>query len=344
MNQLGVGVIGCGYWGANLIRNFAGAPGWDLRWACDTDQDRARATVGQYRVPITPAIGAVLDDPAVTAVAIATPAATHASLTLAAIEAGKHVLVEKPLAPSLAEAKEIAAAARAGKCVVMCDHTYCYTAAVRQIRSLVEKGELGEIQYFDSVRINLGVVQPDVDVFWDLAFHDLSILDFILPDDVVPASVAAHGADPVGAGRACAGYLTLPLRGGGIAHAHVNWLSPTKIRRIIIGGSERMIVWDDLEPSERLRIYNKRVSPASALTPDERRGALIAYRLGDMVAPVLAETEALQEVVEELRSAILDQRSPSTDVEAGLRVTRVLEAASASWMDDGRLVALEGYR
>jgi predicted dehydrogenase len=344
MDRLGVGVIGCGYWGANLLRNFAGAPGWDLRWACDTDQDRVRASVGQYRVQATASVDDVLGDPAVAAVAVATPAHTHAGLTLAAIDAGKHVLVEKPLAPSLAEAEQIAAAARAGQSLVMCDHTYCYTPAVRQIRSLIEAGALGQIQYFDSVRINLGVVQPDVDVFWDLAFHDLSILDFILPADVVPLSVAAHSADPVGAGRACTGYLTLPLRGGGIAHTHVNWLSPTKIRRIIIGGSERMVVWDDLEPSERLRIYNKGVSLSPPLTPNERRGALISYRLGDMVAPALTESEALQGVVEELRSAILEQRSPSTGIEAGLRVTRVLDAASASRMDDGRLVALEGYR
>ena len=242
MRELGVGVIGCGYWGTNLLRNFASAPGWDLRWACDADLDRARASAGQYRGQITASVADVLGDPAVAAVAIATPAPSHASLTLAAIDAGKHVLVEKPLAPSLAEAEQIAAAARAGRSVVMCDHTYCYTPVVRAIRSLVDSGELGKIQYFDSVRINLGVVQPDVDVFWDLAFHDLSILDFILPPEVAPVSVAAHSADPVGTGRACTGYLTLPLRGGGIAHTHVNWLSPTKMRRIIIGGSERMIV------------------------------------------------------------------------------------------------------
>jgi predicted dehydrogenase len=344
MRELGVGVIGCGYWGVNLIRNFANAPGWDLRWACDADENRARTSVGKYRVSVADSVAAVLGDPAVTAVAIATPPTSHAALTLAAIEAGKHVLVEKPLARSLAEAEEVATAARTARTVVMCDHTYCYTPAVRQIRSLVDKGEIGQIHYFDSVRINLGLVQPDVDVFWDLAFHDLSILDFILPVDVVPVSVAAHGADPIGAGQACTGYLTLPLRGGGIAHAHVNWLSPTKIRRIIIGGSERMIVWDDLEPSERLRVYDKGVSLAAALTPDERRASLISYRLGDMVAPALAETEALQGVVEEFRRAILEERPPTTDFEAGLRVVRVLEAASASRMDGGRLVALADYR
>jgi predicted dehydrogenase len=344
MHQLGVGVIGCGYWGANLIRNFASSPGWDLRWACDTDQNRARVSAGQYRVSVTDSVDAVLTDPAVTAVAIATPAGTHSALTVAALEAGKHVLLEKPVAPSLAEAEQVVVAARGARSVVMCDHTYCYTPAVRHIRSLVDKGEIGQVQYFDSIRINLGVVQPDVDVFWDLAFHDLSILDFILPVDVFPTSVTAHGADPLGAGRACIGYLTLPLRGGGIAHAHVNWLSPTKIRRIIIGGSERMIVWDDLEPSERLRIYDKGVSLAPAQTPDERRVSLISYRLGDMVAPALAETEALQAVTEELRSAILEERPPSTDLEAGLRVTRVLEAARASRLDSGRQVPLEDYR
>jgi predicted dehydrogenase len=285
----------------------------------------------------------VLGDAGVAAVVVATPADTHAHLTTQALAADRHVLIEKPLACSLTEGEALVALAKERGLVLMCDHTYCYTPSVRHIRSLVRSGAVGEVQYVDSVRINLGLVQPDVDVFWDLAPHDLSILDFILPDKTIPTGVAAHGADPIGAGRACVGYVILPLAGGGIAHAHVNWLSPTKIRRTIIGGSEGMIVWDDLNLPERVRIYDKSVSLARAVAAD-RRDALVSYRLGDMVAPALREEEALQVVVEEFRGAIVDGRAPLTGGEAGLRLLRVLEAVTTSLADGGRFVPLESYR
>jgi predicted dehydrogenase len=264
-------------------------------------------------------------------------------LTTQALAADRHVLVEKPLASSLTEAEALVALAKERGLVLMCDHTYCYTASARHIRSLVRSKAVGEVQYVDSVRINLGLVQPDVDVFWDLAPHDLSILDFILPDETIPTGVAAHGADPIGAGRACVGYVILPLAGGGIAHAHVNWLSPTKIRRTIIGGSDGMIVWDDLNLPERVRIYDKSVSLAPALAAD-RRDALVSYRLGDMVVPALREEEPLQVVVEEFRGAIVDRRAPLTGGEAGLRLLRVLEAVTISLAGGGRFVSLESYR
>ncbi len=212
----------------------------------------------------------------------------------------------------------------------MCDHTYCYTPVVGRIRELVRGGEIGTLQFVDSVRINLGIVQPDIDVFWDLAPHDLSILDFVLPDGCRPTAVSAHGADPMGIGTPCLGYLAMPLSNGGIAHAHVNWLSPTKIRTMVIGGSRRTIVWDDLNPSQRLSVYDRGVEMPNPDDGEARRRAMIAYRLGDMVAPALPEAEALQSVMLEFTGAIRENRSPMTDGGAGLRVLRVLEAATES--------------
>jgi predicted dehydrogenase len=226
----------------------------------------------------------------------------------------------------------------------MCDHTYCYTPAVQHIARLVGDGALGDIQYVDSVRVNLGLVQRDIDVLWDLAPHDLSILDLVLPDDRRPTAVAAHGADPLGVGRACVGYLTMPLPGGGIAHANVNWLSPTKIRRTIVGGSKRMLVWDDLNPSQRLTMYDKGVDVTADMGGDALRDTMIRYRVGDMVAPALGEGEALAAVVGELAAAVREGRPPLTDGGAGLRVLRLLEAASASLDRGGASVTVDHDR
>jgi predicted dehydrogenase len=342
VEQLGVGVIGAGYWGPNLIRNFLSSELTDLRWVCDLSEERARKVVGPYGgVSITTELEQVLADPAVDAVAIATPAATHTSIGLAALDAGKHVLVEKPLAPTVAEGRRLVDAARERDLVLMCDHTYCYTPVVQHIRRLAHGGDLGDLQYLDSVRINLGLVQPDVDVLWDLAPHDLSIIDHILPPGAEPIAVSATGADPIGAGRSCVAYLSIPLANGGIAHVHVNWLSPTKIRQTIIGGSERMLVWDDLNPTARLQLFDKGVEIANAVGEEERAQHLISYRIGDMVAPALPEREALGSVVEELVSAVREGRSALTSGEAGLRVLTILEAASKSLVEDGTLVSLE---
>ena len=342
MDTIGIAVIGAGYWGPNLIRNILTSDSAELRWVCDLSEDRARTAAGRHTsIPITTSFEQVLNDPQVQAVAIATPACTHTDLGLAALDAGKHVLIEKPLAPTVAEGTKLVAAAQAADRVLMCDHTYCYTPVVQYIRDLVHSGSLGELQYLDSVRINLGLVQPDVDVLWDLAPHDLSIFDHVLPPGVHPTGVAAIGADPIGAGRSCISYLTLPLNTGGIAHVHVNWLSPTKIRQTIIAGSERMLVWDDLNPTARLQLYDKGVEVGGHVGPAEREQHLISYRIGDMVAPALPEREALGQVIAEFTSAIDQHRPALTDGEAGLRVLRILEAASMSQASSGALIPLE---
>ena len=336
-----VAVIGAGYWGPNLVRNFQANDNADLVWVCDADEARATKAVGRYStVRTTNDVEVVLNDPSVDAVAIATPAATHHGLAVAALEADKHVLVEKPLASTVLEGEAIVRTAAARGLTLMCDHTYCYTPAVQRIRDLVVTGTLGDVHYFDSVRINLGIVQKDIDVFWDLAPHDLSILDFVLPDRYAPTAVSAHGADPVGAGHACVGYLTLPLRGGGLAHIHVNWLSPTKIRTTVVGGSRRTLVWDDLNPSQRLSVFDRGVDPVG-VAADKKRDILVSYRLGDVVAPALPEGEALQASVQEFVTSVQSGRKPLTDGEAGLRVLRILEAAGESIAKDGVTVPLD---
>jgi predicted dehydrogenase len=343
MPPIGLAVIGAGYWGPNLVRTTLATPDLRLEWLCDLDVKRAQAVLGSTStVKATSSLEEVLGDPAVQAVAIATPAGTHFDLVRASLEAGKHVLVEKPLTASVAEGHKLADLAKRYGRVLMCDHTYCYTPAVQRIRQLIRGGEIGDIQFVDSVRINLGLVQPDVDVLWDLAPHDLSILDFVLPDDVVPVAIAAHTGDPIGTGRACLAYLSLWLSNGALAHVHVNWLSPTKIRTTLFGGSRRTIVWDDMNPVARLMIHDRGVDrvPADSLAEDERRQTLISYRIGDIHVPALPEREALRNVMAEFADAIATQREPLTGVMSGLRVLTLLEAASKSAERGGAKVAV----
>jgi predicted dehydrogenase len=340
---VGIAVVGAGYWGPNLVRNALQSPYTKLTAVCDADRARAEKLAGA--VPGVDAVNDVqqlLDDPAVEAVAVATPPASHLEVAMAAIEAGKHVLIEKPLASSYAEGRALVNAADERGVVLMCDHTYCYTPAVQRIRELVHTGVLGDLQFVDSVRINLGLVQRDVDVLWDLAPHDLSILDFILPDGCTPLAVAAHGADPIGAGQACVAYLTLQLPRGAIAHVHVNWLSPIKVRTTTIGGSNRTLVWDDLNPSQRVSVYDRGVDLADPrqLEADDRRQAMVSYRSGDMIAPALPEREALQGVMAEFAECIRTGRPSRTDGRSGLRVLDILEAASRSLEFHGSVVPL----
>jgi predicted dehydrogenase len=348
---IGVAIVGAGYWGPNLLRNFMKHRGADVRWMCDLDVERARSVVGRYSmVAVTDDYEQVLADPTVEAVVIATPAGSHATLAIAALEAGKHVLVEKPLATSVPDGRKMIEKAAERGLVLMCDHTYCYTPAVLKIRELVQQGSIGDIQYIDSVRINLGLIRPDADVIWDLAPHDLSILDFILPENLRPQRLAASGVDPVGAGHACVAYLTLPLGGGeqqkGLAHLHVNWLSPTKVRTMIIGGSDKMIVWDDLQPAQRLSVYDTGVDLTASddrADADRQQQLRIAYRAGEIVAPALSEAEALFGAVTELLDSINERRAPATDGHAGLRVLAALEASRFSLQGGGVLTPIYSF-
>ena len=345
--MLGVAVVGAGYWGANLIRNVQASEATELRWVCDADMARAERLGGAFGARVSASLDEVLADPGVEAVAIATPAATHHSVAMAALAAGKHVLVEKPIASSYEQGVEMVAEAEARGLTLMVDHTFCYTPVVQKIREIVRGGVLGDILFIDSVRINLGLVQPDVDVLWDLAPHDLSILDYVLPEGFRPLAVAAHGADPIGAGKACVAYLTLTLPEGAIAHAHVNWLSPTKVRTTTIGGSKRTLIWDDLNPSQRLSIFDRGVDlqyDPEQLGREERAAAMVSYRSGDMVAPALPEREALRDMIGEFAASIREGRRPATDGRSGLRVLDLLDSASRSMSFHGATVPLRGIR
>lgn len=335
-------VVGAGYWGPNLVRNIARHPQTRLRWVIDLDGIRARSLANT--VPGTrwsTRLSDALNDPEVEAVAIATPAATHARVATLCLEAGRHVLIEKPLATSVAEGERLVEAAERADRVLMCDHTYCYTPAVRRLHTSIASGELGDLHYMDSVRVNLGLVQPDVDVVWDLAPHDLSIMHMILPPDRQVLTVAAQGADPLGTGRSCLAHLTLGLDGDAMAHLHVNWLSPTKVRTMVVGGSRRTLVWDDLDPSQRVRLYDRGIDLDNTGEAPEGSGLQrrIAYRIGDMTSPALREQEALADVVGELASAIREGRPPLTDGRSGLWVLNMLETAQRSMTEGGVPVA-----
>ena len=341
-DTLQVGVIGYGYWGPNLVRNFCEAPGARVVALSDLRPDRLAQACDRYpALRTTTDYQDLLADPSIDAVVVATPVATHYPLAMAAIEAGKHVLVEKPLAPSRAEAEALVEAASRRGLVLMVDHTFVYTGAVQKIKELVDAGHLGRLLYYDSVRVNLGLFQHDVDVLWDLAVHDLSIMDFVLGRE--PRAVAATGVAHVPGQPVNTAYLTCFFEDDLIAHFHVNWLAPVKIRRTLIGGDRQMIVYDDLEPSEKVKVYDKGITLGGVPSGGGNENAyalLVGYRAGDMCAPQLSLTEALRVEAEHFVACVRGDRLPITDGHAGLRVVRILEAASRSLRLHGRPVEL----
>ncbi|MDJ0317161.1 Gfo/Idh/MocA family protein [Arthrobacter antibioticus] len=342
---LKVAVIGAGYWGPNLARNFKASPAWELSAIVDMDVERALAIARPLGdVPVFASLDELLASTEIDAVAIATPARTHHGVAMAAMRAGKHVLVEKPLAAQWHLGVEMVEFAETNSLTLMADHTYCFTPAALKIRELIAEDALGEILFIDSVRINLGLIQPDVDVFWDLAPHDLSVIDFILPGGLRPESVAAQGADPLGTGKACVGHLTFALPNNAMAHINVNWLSPTKIRQMVIGGSKRTLVWDDLNPQQRISVYDRGVNFEKASTSEvQRKAQAVSYRLGDTWSPALPEKEALGLMVAEFADSIHEGRPSRTGGVAGLRVLSVLEAASKSLAADGEQSPVANY-
>jgi predicted dehydrogenase len=281
----------------------------------------------------------ILDDETVEAVAIATPVATHYSLAKAALKKGKHVLLEKPLAASVAQGSELVELAAQKDLRLMCDHTFCYTGAVRKIKQIIDADELGEILYFDSIRINLGLFQSDVNVIWDLATHDLAIVDFLFPERR-PLQVSAHGVAHAGNNIENIAYVTLTYPGNFIAHFHVNWLSPVKIRKTLIGGSKKMIEWNDLVPAEKIKVYDKGIE-LSPMGQDQKTRLMVSYRYGDIHSPQIDGTEALLLVAKEFANCITEKRQPLTNGESALRVLRVLEAAERSIKADGANVRIE---
>jgi predicted dehydrogenase len=336
--MLRIGVIGHGYWGPNLVRNFMATSGSVVTAVCDSREERLVQLRKLYpTLTLYSNASELIADKNVDAVVIATPVSSHFDLTMSSLKAGKHVLVEKPIATDSEQAKQLIDAANERELVLMVDHTFVYTDAVRKIRELIAAGELGEIYYYDAVRVNLGLFQHDVNVIWDLAIHDLSIMDFVLPNK--PVAISATGISHVQGQPENVAYITLFFANNQIAHVHVNWLTPVKVRHTLIGGSEKMIVYDDLEPSDKLKVYDKGITVTPG--PEAVYKMLVSYRSGDMWAPRLDNTEALQTEALHFIDCVENRRPSESDGPAGLRMVKMIEAAEASLRDRGRLVELD---
>ena len=339
--MVNVGVIGYGYWGPNLVRNFMEVPGSTV--AAVSDLRDARLTEVSRRYPTirtTRSADDLFNDASIDAIVVATPVFSHFDLALRALQAGKHVLVEKPLTSTSDQATQLIDEASRRKLVLMVDHTFVYTGAVRKIREMVDGKELGDIYYYDSVRVNLGLFQHDVSVIWDLAVHDLAIMDYVLA--AKPCAVAATGISHLAGQPENVAYITLFFEGRQIAHIHVNWLAPVKVRQTLIGGSQKMIVYDDLEPSEKIKVYDKGVNVTRG--SEDVYEMLVSYRSGDMWAPRLDATEGLRTEALHFLDCIENGAAPLTDGQAGLRIVRLLEAAEKSLKGRGQIVKLEESR
>jgi predicted dehydrogenase len=335
--EIKVGLIGYGYWGPNLLRNLHETDGVDVKVCVDLLPERRAAASKRYpNVQVSADVDEIVNDPEIDAVVLATPVFSHHSLAKRALEAGKHVLVEKPMTRTVQEAEELIKLAKRKDLVLMVDHTFVYTGAVRRIKEIIDAGELGELYYFDSVRINLGLFQHDIDVIWDLAPHDVSILTYLIPEK--PQSVSAVGADHTGRGLVDVAYLTLHFANNFIAHFHVNWLSPVKLRRNLIGGSRRMLVYDDMEPSEKVRVYDRGIQVRSQ---EGIYKALVDYRMGDVWSPKVDVREALSAECEHFVNCIRTGTNPNSDGESGLQVVKILEAATDSVINGGHPVVFE---
>jgi predicted dehydrogenase len=337
-NVINIGVIGCGYWGPNLVRNFSEVSGARVKTVSDFNPGLLAKMQARYPViQITTDCQNIFKDPEIDAVAIATPVSTHYDLALAALQAGKHVMVEKPMTATTEQALRLIDEAERRNLVLIVDHTFVYTGAVRKMHELVANNDLGDIYYYDSVRVNLGLFQHDVNVLWDLAVHDLSIMDYVLPSK--PYAVSATGMSHIPGGPENIAYLTLFFENSLIAHLHVNWLAPVKVRRTLIGGSQKMIVFDDLDPSEKVKVYDKGITVNG--NTESAYQLLVGYRAGDMWAPRLEITEALHTEALHFIQCIRQGDRPITDGAAGLRVVRILEAATQSMKRQGQLVKLD---
>ena len=332
---MNIAVVGLGYWGPNLVRNFLSTDGVDKVLCFDPQEDRLHKIVKRFSVVETvPSYDDLLKRTDVDAIALATPVSTHFELGAKALDAGKHLLLEKPMAATSEEAEKLMALADRKKRVLMVDHTFVYTGAVRKMKEIIDSQELGRVLYFDSVRVNLGLFQHDTNVLWDLAPHDLSIMNFLVNQE--PVAVSAIGISHYNTQEDMA-YMTVFFSEKLIAHFHVNWLSPVKVRKILVGGTKHMMVYDDMESSEKLKVYNKGVDIHDKEKVYE---TLVQYRIGDMHAPKIDQTEALSLLAEEFVECICSGKTPTSNGLSGYRVVNILEAADKSMKMGGRLLKL----
>jgi predicted dehydrogenase len=330
-----IGVIGYGYWGPNVVRNLRGLDGCRVSAVCD-QSPAALQRIKQVHpdLPVTTQSAGLLESPDIDAIAVVTPVSAHFELAKAALENGKHVFVEKPFTSTAQQAEELIELAERKNLKIMVDHTFLFTGAVRKIRELVDEGVLGSLYYYDSTRVNLGLFQHDVSVVWDLAPHDLSIMSFLIPEE--PEAVIATGQAHLN-GHVDVAFLTIYFPGNTIAHINVNWLSPVKVRTTLIGGEKKMLVWNDLEADEKIKIYDRGVQMSNGQGLYE---LMVSYRSGDMWAPRIEQAEALKVELAYFIDSIVENRTPINDGVAGLRVVKLLEAADRSLAQRGRAVAL----
>lgn len=332
---LRVGLVGFGYWGPNIARNLSELPGVTVACIVDARPDRRQAAAERYAAArVVESAHDVIAAADVDAVVLATPVATHFPLAQAALKAGKDVLVEKPLAASHGEAEMLGELAERDGRILMVDHTYVYSGPVAKIRELIAAGELGEVCYYDSMRINLGLFQDDVSVIWDLAVHDLSILHFVLGRQVLTAQTT--GTTTWRSAHESVAHITLGLEGGGLAHINVSWIAPVKIRHTLIVGDRKMLVYNDLERDETIKVYDRGVVLEAEGLPQLLR----EYRIGDMRAPRVDRREPLAEVCAHFVDCVRTRRAPRTGAVEGAAVIRALEAAERSLREAGRLVVL----
>ncbi|HEX7080827.1 MAG TPA: Gfo/Idh/MocA family oxidoreductase [Gammaproteobacteria bacterium] len=336
--MINIGVIGYGYWGPNLVRNFAEVDGANVAAVADLDTRKLELVNKRYPTAVTTTrFQDLLEDTSIDAIAVATPVHTHFELGMAALKAGKHLWLEKPMAETSFQANKLVEEAAKRKRVLLVDHTFIYTGAIRKMGEIVRSDELGKIFYYDSIRINLGLFQRDVNVISDLAVHDFAILDYLLHEH--PIAVSASGGNHFPGTPENLAYISLFYESGTIAHCNVSWLAPVKVRQILLGGSEKMIVYNDLEPSEKIRVYDSGVNFTD--DPERIHEMRVGYRTGDMWAPKLPTTEALRVEGEHFIECIRNDTTPETDGELGLRVVEIIEAATSSMRGRGETVYIQ---
>lgn len=330
-----IGVIGYGYWGPNVVRNLCGLDGCRVAAVCDKNPTALKQAKQTYpNLPATSDCSELLASAEIDAIAIVTPVWTHFELAKAALENGKHVFVEKPFTSTTQQAEQLIELAERHNLKIMVDHTFLFTGAVRKIRQLIDEGILGGLYYYDSTRVNLGLFQHDVNVVWDLAPHDLAIMDYLIREK--PEALVSTGEKHLN-GFVDVAYITVYFPGNTIAHINVNWLSPVKVRTTLIGGEKKMVVWNDLEADEKIKVYDKGVQMSNG---EGVYDLLVSYRSGDMWAPKVDQTEALRVELAYFIDCLLRNKTPHNDGVAGWRVVRMLEAADQSLKERGRTVQL----
>ena len=333
--MLRIGVIGYGYWGPNIVRNFMDNDQSEVVMVCDKNQTALNRVKKRYpNIETTKEVRDIFSSAKIEAVAIVTPVSSHFDMAKQALESGKHIFVEKPFTATAAQAEELIALAEKKNLKIAVDHTFLFSGAVKEIKNLIDSGKLGKLYYYDSIRVNLGLFQHDINVIWDLAPHDLSIMDYLVGEE--PTAFVATGKAHVNSEESVS-YITAYFNNNIIAHFNLNWLSPVKIRLTLIGGEKKMVVWNDVVADEKIKVYDKGVEVKST---NGIRDLLVSYRSGDVWIPRVDQTEALKLAAESFIQYILDNKTPINSGYTGLRIVKMLEACNKSVKDNGKMVRL----